>query len=100
MTSCDSPVLLSQQMPFLSAFVGLRHSKRARPPSCAGFVAQARTTGQSPLDNLSAHLADPWANNVLASASLFPSHLIPAEQFLKSVQRIAEASSLLCQHLI
>lgn len=34
----------------------------------AGFVAQARTTGQSPLDNLSAHLADPWANNVFASA--------------------------------
>lgn len=32
----------------------------------AGFVAQAQTTGESPLDNLSAHLSDPWGQNVFA----------------------------------
>lgn len=32
----------------------------------AGFVAQARTTGETPLDNLTTHLADPWGQNVFA----------------------------------
>ena len=34
--------------------------------ACLGFAAQAKTTGQTPLANLSAHLADPWATNVLS----------------------------------
>lgn len=33
---------------------------------CLGFAVQAKTTGQTPLANLSAHLADPWAVNVLS----------------------------------
>ena len=34
--------------------------------ACLGFAVQAKTTGQTPLANLSAHLADPWAVNVLS----------------------------------
>jgi light-harvesting complex I chlorophyll a/b binding protein 2/light-harvesting complex I chlorophyll a/b binding protein 4 len=33
----------------------------------AGFCAQAYTTGQTPLANLSAHLADPWGTTVLSN---------------------------------
>ena len=42
----------------------------------AGFVAQAQTTGESPLDNLSAHLSDPWAQNVFASKLAFMHYLL------------------------
>lgn len=38
----------------------------------AGFAAQARTTGESPLDNLATHLADPWGQNVLTSKTASP----------------------------
>lgn len=40
-----------------------------------GFAAQARTTGESPLDNLAAHLADPWGQNVLTSRPPRPCHV-------------------------
>lgn len=45
----------------------------------AGFVAQARTTGETPLDNLSAHLSDPWTQNVFASKPSKISQVLPAE---------------------
>lgn len=32
----------------------------------AGFLAQAKVTGQSPLQNLGTHLSDPWTQNVLS----------------------------------
>ena len=34
--------------------------------ACLGFAVQAKTTGQTPLENLSSHLSNPWAVNVLS----------------------------------
>lgn len=42
----------------------------------AGFLAQAWTTKESPLDNLTAHLSDPWTQNVFARK---PLHLTSAQ---------------------
>lgn len=35
--------------------------------ACAGFAAQAYTTGTTPLANLSAHLASPWDTTVFSN---------------------------------
>jgi hypothetical protein len=51
------------------ASLKLKEVKNARLAmlAYAGFIAQHITTGTTPLANLSAHLADPWGNNVVTN---------------------------------
>jgi hypothetical protein len=60
-----------------SADMKVKEVKNARVAMVAfvGFATQALVTRQSPLDNLQAHLADPFHNNIIGSIAALPQTL-------------------------
>ena len=44
--------------------IGTMVQRSAKRLTAVCGLLQAQTTHKTPLDNLSAHLADPWSNNV------------------------------------